>query len=119
MGRTFELTDDELVVHLSGWTAAAALRGELRVPLTAVRSVSTEPWRHDGIRLGGTAIPFRDYRQGRFRRNGRWLFLSFEDRSRTVTLEVDREQVGYDVVVVGSDDPQSLADLLAGAGRRE
>jgi hypothetical protein len=114
MARTVDISPDEVVISLTGWTAVAALRRVVRIPRSTVRAVSTEPWHGDGIRLGGTSIPFRDYRQGRFRKNGRRQFLSFERRDHVVALEVDRDAVGYDVVVVGVDDPQHVAAELAG-----
>ena len=114
MPRSVELTPDEVVVRLTGWTAVAALKRELRIPRTAIRGVSTEPWHEDGWRIAGTAIPFRDYRQGRFRRKGRWQFLSFERRDRVVALTVDRRSVRYDVVVLGVDDPEAVAAELGG-----
>ena len=112
MPRSVEITPDDVVVRLTGWTAAAALRRRLRIPRKAIRDVSTEHWHDDGWRVAGTAIPFRDYRQGRFRRQGRWQFLSFERRDRVVALRVDRRAVGYDVVVLGVDDPEAVASEL-------
>jgi hypothetical protein len=46
-----------------------------------------------------------------FRRDGRWTFLSFDDRARVLTLELDRTVpgVGFDVVVLGVDDPAGVA----------
>lgn len=114
MARTVELTTDEVVVRLTRWTAVAALRRELRVPRAAIRSVSTGPWTEDGWRVAGTAVPFLDYRQGRFRRHGERRFLSFERRDRVVVLRVDRATVGYDVVVVGVEDPDAVAAALGG-----
>ena len=112
MPRSVEVTPDEVVVRLTGWTAAAALKRELRIPRTAIRGVSTDPWREDGWRIAGTAIPFREYRQGRFRRKGRWQFLSFERRDRVVALTLDPRAAGYDLVVVGVDDPEGVAAEL-------
>ena len=110
MARTIRVTDDEVVVRLTGWTAiAAALR--VRVPLRAIRSVSTERYGATGFRLAGTSIPCTDIGAGRFRRGGRWTFLSFDDRDHVLTLELDRtvSGAGYDVVAVGVDDPASVA----------
>jgi hypothetical protein len=112
VARTVDVTPDEVVVRLTGWTAAAALRRTLRIPRSAIRGVSTAAWHEDGLRIAGTGIPFTDYRQGRFRRRGRWQFLSFERRDRVVALELDRAAVGYDVVVVGVDDPEAVAAQL-------
>lgn len=114
MARTVEVTDSAVLVRLTGWTAVAALRRALRVPLTAIRAVSTERFGDTGLRLVGTSIPFTDIRHGRFRRQGGWTFLSFEDRDRVLTLELDRSAAGgsYDVVAVGVDDPARVAAAI-------
>ena len=115
MARSVEITADDVVVRLSGWTAAAALKRTLRIPRAAIRGVSSAPWHGDGWRIAGTAIPFRDYRQGWFRRDGQWQFLSFERRDRVVAISVDRRlgSVRFDVAVVGVDDPEAVAARLA------
>jgi hypothetical protein len=114
VGRAVEVTDAEVTVRLSGWAALAALRRQLRIPLGAIVSVSTERYAHDGFRLGGTAIPFTGIRAGRFRRDGLKTFLSFEDRDRVLTLRLDRGVPGvdYDVVAVGAADPVALAEAI-------
>ena len=113
MAREVNVGDDAVEVRLTGWTAAAAVKRRLRIPRDAIRAVTTEPYRHDGLRIAGTGIPFSDYRQGRFRRRGgAWTFLSFEDRAKTVTLELDRARAGFDRVVLGVDDPEGFARSL-------
>jgi hypothetical protein len=50
----------ELVVRMSRWERAAAFRGDVRVPLAAVRSVAIEPqpWSAlRGMRAPGTGFP--------------------------------------------------------------
>ena len=114
MGRAIEVTDTEVIVRLTGWTALAALERTLRIPIASITSVSTARYGADGLRLGGTSIPFTDIRGGRFRRNGKWAFLSFEDRDRVITLELDRAQSrgGYDHVAVGVDDPVAVSEEI-------
>ncbi len=112
MARTVDISPDEIAVRLIGWTAVAALRRDVRIPRSAVRAVSAEPWRDDGIRLGGTSLSWSEYRQGRFRKRGRRQFLSFEQPDRVVAPDVDRAAVGFDVVVVGVDDPARVAGAL-------
>ena len=114
MARMVEVTDTEVVVRLTGWSAFAALKRTLRIPIASIVSVSTARYGPDGLRLGGTAIPFTDIRGGRFRRKGKWAFLSFDDRSRVVTLELDRARsgTGYDRVAVGVDDPIAISDAI-------
>ena len=111
MGRAIEVGDDEVTVRLTGWTALAALRRELRIPLRSIRSVSTERYERDGLRVGGTSVPFSDIRAGRFRRDGLKTFLSFADRGRVLALSLDRAVPGadYDLVAVEADDPVASA----------
>ena len=90
MGRAVDVTGDAVVVRLSGLDAFAALKRTLRIPRQAIRSVSTARYAGDGLRLGGTSIPFTDIRAGRFRHRGQRAFLSFEHRDRVVTLTLDR-----------------------------
>jgi hypothetical protein len=57
---SLEVQSDELVIRLSGVEQAAAMRRELRVPLSAVESICAEPdpWGAlRGIRAPGTGIP--------------------------------------------------------------
>ena len=79
--------------------------------MRAIRSVSTDRYGVTGLRIAGTAIPWTDIRAGRFRRGGLWTFLSFDDRDKVLTLELDRTVPGaaYDVVAVGVDDPSAVA----------
>ena len=111
MARTVRVDPDAVVIRLTGRTALAALKREVRIPMRAVRSVSTDRYGATGFRVAGTAIPWTDIRAGRFRRGGLWTFLSFDDRDKVVTLELDRTVPGaaYDLVAVGVDDPDSLA----------
>ena len=79
--------------------------------MRAIQSISTGRYGATGFRIAGTAIPWTDIRAGRFRHDGSWTFLSFDDRDRVLTLELDRSVPGaaYDVVAVGVDDPDTVA----------
>jgi hypothetical protein len=111
VARTVRVDPDAVVVRLTGWTALAALKREVRVPMRAIRSVSTGRYSATGLRIAGTAIPWTDIRGGRFRHAGLWTFLSFDDRDRVLRLGLDRSVPGaaYDVVAVGVDDPETVA----------
>ena len=100
MARIVHVDPDGVVVRLTGWTALAALKREVRVPMRAIRSISTGRYGATGFRIAGTAIPWTDIRAGRFRRGGSSTFL-----------ELDRSVPGaaYDVVAVGVDDPDTVA----------
>jgi hypothetical protein len=68
------------------------------------------------LQLAGTSIPLTDIRGGRFGRHGTRTSLSFEHRGRVLTLLLDRETAGYDVVAIG-DDPVAVAAEIESAGR--
>jgi hypothetical protein len=115
VARTLEFRSDALIVRLTGLTRFAALRGALRIPYSMIQSVSTAPFQmpSGSIRVGGTAMPFTDYRQGHFWKRGiGWFFLSYEHADRTVTLRVDNLQSGrfdFSMVVLGVQDPEAVA----------
>ncbi len=114
MARIIDSTGGELRVRLTGPTAIAALKRELRIPLSAIRSVSIGAPRKLGFRVGGTEVPFTGIRAGRFRSGGGWSFLSFENRDRAVTLELEGQR--YDRVVLGTEDPEELLRRLERRG---
>jgi hypothetical protein len=84
VARTVDLDAHELRVNLTGITALRARRRSLRVPRTAIRSVSTRPF--DGRRTAGKRY-----------------FVSYEDAASTMTVEVESAETdyGYDVLVLG------------------
>ena len=111
LARIVHVDPDGVVVRLTGWTALAALKREVRVPMRAIRSISTGRYGATGFPHRRHCDPWTDLRAGRFRRGGSWTFLSFDDRDRVLTLELDRSVPGaaYDVVAVGVDDPDTVA----------
>jgi len=115
VARTLNYRSDALVVRFTGITRFAALKSTLRIPYAVIQSVSTEPFHMPSgtMRVGGTSMPFTDYRQGNFWKRGvGWLFLSYEHADQTVTLRVNNLQSGrfhFSVIVLGVDDPQAAA----------
>ena len=106
MPRHLHLDDDGLTVAFTGGLRLATLHRRLFVPWAGVRDVSDAPY--DGPPL-----------HGRFRRRGRWVFLSFDDPRRVVRVEVDPGAPGappYDELVFGADDPRALASRIAAWG---
>jgi hypothetical protein len=97
MPRALHIDDDALTVRFSGWMVLGTLQRRVRLPYAAVRSVRVEPW------------PRREA-HGRFARNGRRLFFSFDDPHRVVRLDL----VGgpYDEAVIGAPDPRALARAI-------
>jgi len=120
MARSVRVGADEVVVRLTGLTAGAALKRELRIPRAAIVSASVGVPAQLGWRTGGTSIPWSDYKQGRFRPGGRKAFYSFERRDGAVTLQLDGALVpgGWELVVVGVDDPEALVRYFGTASSR-
>jgi hypothetical protein len=122
LARTFEFRSDAMIVRFTGMTKFAALRGTLRIPYGAIRSMSTKPFAMPSgtIRVGGTAIPFTDYRQGSYWKRGiGWLFVSYEHADQTVTLAVNNVQSGrfdYSLIVLGVESPEMVAAAIAAHG---
>ncbi|HEU0336057.1 MAG TPA: hypothetical protein VFR43_05850 [Gaiellaceae bacterium] len=98
-----------MTVRLTGWTAFAALARELRI--RCGRSGRSRPsyYDRDGLRVGGTSVPFSDIRAGRFRRDGLKTFLFFADRVLAPALDRAVPGAGSDLVAVEADDPVGLA----------
>jgi hypothetical protein len=116
MPRSIDFDDDGLAISFKGLVRLGTLRRRLIVPWSAIRGVhagsfdlEATPLRVVAPRLGRSA-------HGRFRRGGRWQFLSFEDPRCVVRVELDRRAPGshgFDELVVGARDPRSLADAIA------
>jgi hypothetical protein len=132
MARTIELLEDRLAVRLSGITRLAAVTSDFEIPYSAIRSVSAEPLEISFWRMwkwAGANWPLPEIMEGHFRHDGKWYFLSFEDRNKTITLELEgfkmpfapwpgkRGTFGieptYHAVVLGVDNPQETANAIA------
>ena len=42
---SIEITRDELIVHIHGWSKVLAMRGTVRVPMSHVRAAASDPRR--------------------------------------------------------------------------
>jgi hypothetical protein len=113
MPRTLELRDDGLAVSFRGLVRLGTLRRRLDVPWSAVREVAAEPYVElEPSPLAPVAPRLGRAAHGRFRRAGRWLFLSFEDPCRVVRLRLDRRAAGFDEIVIGAREPAKLAAAI-------
>lgn len=86
-----ELTEHELIVHLSKWEAIAALHHHtLRVPLTQVRGATEDNgfgWMSLGWRMPGTHIPFV-LAAGTFLKGGDRQFVYTRRKRNTIVIEL-------------------------------
>jgi hypothetical protein len=105
---------DELVVELSELEKIGALRGDVRVPLTAVRDVRVaEDPRPElrGMRAPGTGIP-GVIALGSRRGQGHDFAAVYHNRPAVV---VDLEAAAFDRLVITVPDPQSTAATVRAA----
>jgi hypothetical protein len=102
-------------VLLTGLSAVAALRRELRIPLSAVERVRVgQPRSLRPLRTFGFRDPILRVRPGSFTWRGRRHFVVAGRRESRVTIELDASRVPgrYDVVVIGTDEPEALASAI-------
>jgi hypothetical protein len=109
----------ELVVRLSGWERAAAIRGDVRVPLAAVSSVALEPDPWDalrGIRSPGTGWPGVIAYGTRRLTGDRPDFSAVLRRRPTVKVELDPPSEFAQLLVSVADGEATVAAVRAAAG---
>jgi hypothetical protein len=110
---------DELVVRMSGWERAAAFRGDVRVPLAAVRSVVLEPdpWHAlRGIRAPGTGWPGVIAYGVRRITGDRPDFAAVLRRRPTVLVELDPPAEFARLLISVADGESTVAAVRAAAG---
>jgi hypothetical protein len=113
MSRRIDFEDDALVIRFDGLGALTTLTREVRIPYTAVGSVSiglTDPPGLLAFKVGLSTPPFGTTQRGRFREHGRWSFLDVDDRERAVVLDLTGHD--YRRVVLTVDDPETLIEKL-------
>jgi hypothetical protein len=113
VSRRIDLDEDALVVRYAGLARAATLVGEVRVPYTAIASVSiglTDPPGAFAFRVGLSTPPLGTTQRGRFREHGDWSFLDVDDRERAVVIDLTGDR--YRRVVLSVDDPEAFAASL-------
>jgi hypothetical protein len=116
MPRSLDIQDDGLAISFRGMLRLGTLRRRLVVPWSAIRDVHAGPFDLQPTPLGAVVPRLGRSAHGRFRRSGRWQFLSFEDPGCVVRLDLDRRAPGaqgFDEIVVGAGDPRSLAAAIS------
>ncbi len=108
------------MVTLSGWERVAAMRREVRVPLSAVCGVCTDedPWSAvRGVRVAGTGIPGVAVYGVRRMTGDRPDFAALHGRGPAVRVEC-RPDARYRRLLVTVADPEAtVAAVRAGCGR--
>jgi hypothetical protein len=114
---SLERQQGELVVRLSGLERVAALRREVRVPLTAVVTVVTEPdpWcALRGMRAPGTGIPGVVAYGVRRMTGARPDFAAVHGREPAVRVELGPGSTFGRLVVTVPDPAATVAMIRAG-----
>ena len=104
-----EVHEDALVVTLTGWERVAAMRRELRVPLTAVRGVCADPdpWSAlRGVRVEGSGIPGMAVYGVRRMTGDRPDFAALHGRGTAVRVELTSRS-RYRRLLVSVADPEA------------
>jgi hypothetical protein len=102
---------DDLVLRLSRWERLGALRGDVRVPSTAVERVQVvaDPWRGviRGLRAPGAGLP-GVIALGTWRYRGGKDFVAVRGRGRPAVV-VHLRDAPYRRLVVSAGDAERLA----------
>jgi hypothetical protein len=110
---------DDLVIRLSPLEKLAALHGNVRVPLSAVRAVAVEPdprRARRGFRLPGTGIPgVLSYGTWRSRGNRR-DFVAVVDRRPALRVDLG-DDAPFQRLLVSVTDPEATAAQVARAAQ--
>jgi hypothetical protein len=114
VARTIELEPDAVALAYSGLSAPARLTTGLRIPYTAIGSVSVgldEVPSTLAFRIGFSTAPFGSTRKGQFWSAGKRVFLDFEDPARAVVLDLKGHRFAR-VAVQPDTSPAELADAI-------
>ena len=96
VSRRIDFEDEALVIRFDGLDAFTRLTRKVRIPYTAIGSVSiglTDPPGLLAVKVGLSTPPFGTTQRGRFREHGRWSFLDVNDRERAVVLDLTGSRV--------------------------
>jgi hypothetical protein len=110
---TLETAGDSLVVRLSAFERFAALRGDVRVPLSAVTDVAVEPdpWSAlRGIRAPGTGWP-GVIAYGTWRFSGGRDFVLVRSKRPAVRIDLD-ESSPFARLLITIEDPEAWVDMI-------
>ncbi|MEK3723007.1 hypothetical protein [Paenibacillus sp. FSL H8-0034] len=106
------LENHEVVLKITGWTALASLRKEIKIPYASIQNVQIGnfdfPW--GAVKRAGISVPY-GYKAGNFLHEGHKYFLSFHDSTQVVMLDLKESE--FDKVVIQSQAPEELVDLIS------
>lgn len=110
------ITCDQAGLHVRfpGWEATMTGMTQRLIPTSAIRDVSTEPgWTSEilGVRSGLVVSGYR--KLGTFTHpSGMRRLVSMKRGHPLLRIAVDRAAIGYDEVLLSTDDAESIAGQL-------
>ncbi len=107
-----EIKGDKLVVHMTGFHKVMALKSQLEIPLSHVRSVETDsPIVHEdvGFKLPGAYLP-GVITAGSYLKKGQWSFWDVHDPKKAIVIHLEDEH--FTNVVVEVADPEATAAAI-------
>jgi hypothetical protein len=114
VARTIDLDRDHVVLRYSGISAVTRVAREVRLPYTAIVSVSVgldEVPSALAPRIGLSTAPIGGTRQGQFWWAGKRVFLDLEDPTRAVVLDLKGNRFAR-VAVQPDTSPEELAAAI-------
>jgi hypothetical protein len=114
VARTIDLDRDHVVLRYSGVSAVTRVAREVRLPYTAIVSVSVgldEVPSALAPRIGLSTAPIGGTRHGQFWWAGKRVFLDLEDPTRAVVLDLKGNRFAR-VAVQPDTSPEELAAAI-------
>jgi hypothetical protein len=113
-----ELTQDQLIVHITGADQLWALKNRLEIPLAHVTGAQpaeaeAREWLH-GIKVGGTHVP-GVISAGRFYQQGKLVFWDVHRAERAIAISLRDER--YSRLIIEVDDPAAAIATIHAALR--
>ncbi|MDH4617698.1 hypothetical protein [Brevibacillus sp. AY1] len=94
--------DQDLFLHISGWTAVATLRRKIAIPYSTVEEVQVGNFQFPWTAIKRTGITSLGYKAGHFLIDEKKYFLSFHDDNRAVILSLKDNE--FDHIVMESEN---------------
>lgn len=110
MANTIDISGRKLVFKISGADKFLSIKSRLVIPLSHVKSVSTQRakwWRNlSELRIGGARIP-NIVKDGRYLSRGKFYFYVMHDPDRCVTIDLNNEL--YSAIIFQVADKEAMA----------
>lgn len=111
-----EISDTQLIIEVQGADKLWALKSELKIPLSHIKTARYDPeiakkWYH-GLKLPGSNIP-GVLTAGTFYKAGQKVFWDVHHPDKTIVIELEHEN--YDQLIIEVADPQTEIERIKAA----